>query len=70
MSLSQREVDQNRTYTIGSPIHVFVEVAAGSNVGDFIYYGGTLNVSPIVLENNQTISSVEIDNDGIYEIPI
>jgi len=70
MSLSQREVDQNRTYSVGSPIHVFVEVAAGSNVGDFVYYAEILNVSPIVLENNQTISSVEIDNDGIYEIPI
>ena len=68
-SLNQTANDYYRTYNANSPVNVWCKVYAGSNVGDFVYYAGALNVSPIVTENFQTISSVEIECNEDYQIP-
>ncbi len=69
--------DINRTYSVGSPVSLNVKASASASISQLIYFGPTEEIpeqilrSPVVLDNTQHISTVEVyEDDGVFEIPV
>lgn len=74
IDMSQLLNDITRTYAMGESIDMWCKVAVGSCLSDLVWdndlFPGTpFLISPRVNKNEQTISSMEVEEyDGVYEI--